>query len=106
MIQLLITAGIGFIGYNNPGFKQTFGSLPAFIIITVLLLTLCIVISCCTDVFRRYALPIFVLFTGLISLLVAIGITAYKSESILAAVLITSVLVVGLTVYACIFFTI
>jgi len=77
--------------------------MPAFIIITVLLITLSIIIACCTDVFRRYALPIFVLFTALISLLVAIGISAYKSESILAAVLITSVLVVGLTVYACIF---
>jgi FtsH-binding integral membrane protein len=102
-IQLLITAGIGYLGYNNQGFRQTFGSMPAFIIITVLLITLCIIISCCTDIFRRYALPIFVLFTALLSLLVAIGISAYKSESILAAVLITSVLVVGLTVYACIF---
>ena len=60
-------------------------------------------IACCMQTFRKYALPIFIVFTILMSLLVAIAISGYSSQAILTAVGITLFLVVGLTVYACIF---
>jgi len=47
-IQLLITAAIGYIGYNNEGFRKTFGSTAAVIIISVLLIVVTLVIACCT----------------------------------------------------------
>ena len=102
LIQLLVTAGLGYIAYNNEGFRKTFGSSGVLILVSVLLVVLSIVIACCNEFFRRYAIPIFTLFTLLVSLLVAITITKYKSQAILTAVVLTLVLVAGLTAYACI----
>ena len=73
----------------------------AVIALSVLLIILSIVIGCCTDFFRRYALPIFIIFTLLVSVLVAICISAYQSSVVLIAVVFTLVLVIGLTIYAC-----
>ena len=100
-LQLLVTAGIGYWGYNSQWFKDTFVQIVPMIILSVLVLGISIVIGCCTDVFRRYALPLFIIFTLLLSLLVAISISGYKSDSVLLAVAITMALVVALTIYAC-----
>ena len=51
--------------------------------------------------FRACALPIFIIFTLVVSLLVAVCITAYQSSTVLLAVGITLALVIGLTIYAC-----
>jgi FtsH-binding integral membrane protein len=59
------------------------------------------VIRCCTEVFRKYALPIFIVFTILFALLVAISISNYKSKVIMLAAGLTFLLVVALTAYAC-----
>jgi FtsH-binding integral membrane protein len=59
------------------------------------------VIGCCTEVFRKYALPIFIVFTLLFALLVAISISNYKSKVIMLAAGLTLLLVVALTAYAC-----
>jgi FtsH-binding integral membrane protein len=101
-IQLLVTTAIGYIGYNSPGFKETFGNTAVVLILSVIMIALSIVIGCCTDFFRRYALSIFIIFTIVVSLLVAVCVSAYKSSVVLLSVGITLVLVIALTIYACI----
>ena len=101
LIQLLVTVIIGYFAYNSPSFKKTFASTIPVILISVALMVLSIVIACCTDFFRRFALPIYIIFTILMSLMVAIAISAYQSSVVLTSVVITLVIVVGLTIYAC-----
>jgi hypothetical protein len=76
---------------------------PMVIIISVGLLAVTIVMACCTDFFRRHALPIFIIFTLLMALLVSIAITGFSSKVVLMAVVITLGLTIGLTIYACIY---
>ena len=76
---------------------------PMIIIISVGLLTVSMVLACCISFFRRYALPLFIIFTVLMALMVAIAITGFSSKAILMAVGITLALTIGLTIYACIF---
>lgn len=71
------------------------------IIVSVALLAVTIVIACCTDFFRKYALPLFIIFTLLMALLVAMSICAFKSKVVLLAVGITLFLTIALTIYAC-----
>jgi len=104
VLQLLTTAGIGAWGYSSPWFKQAFVNVPALIILTVLIIAVTCAIACCMQTFRKYALPIFIVFTILMSLLVAIAISGYSSQAILTAVGITLFLVVSLTIYACTIF--
>ena len=100
-LQLLVTAGIGYWGYNSLWFRQTFGSLAAVITLSVLMIVMACFIGCCMQAFRACALPIFIIFTLVVSLLVAVCITAYQSSTVLLAVGITLALVIGLTIYAC-----
>ena len=72
------------------------------IILSVIMIALSCVIGCCTEFFRKYALPIFIIFTIVVSLLVAVCVAAYESSVVLLSVGITLVLVIGLTIYACI----
>jgi len=71
------------------------------IVLSVALLALSIVIACCTDFFRKYALPLFITFTVLMSIMVAIAICAYQSKVVLTAAGITLLLSAALTLYAC-----
>jgi FtsH-binding integral membrane protein len=64
-LQLLLTAGIGYLAYNSTTFRSTFINTVTVLIVSVALLAVSIVIGCCTDVFRKYALPLFLLFTAL-----------------------------------------
>ena len=100
-LQLLVTAGIGYWGYNSPWFQRTFANLVSVIVLSVLMITLSCVIACCMQALKGCALPVFIFFTIVVSMLVAISISAYKSSTILLAVGITMALVVGLTIYAC-----
>jgi FtsH-binding integral membrane protein len=100
-MQLILTTVIGYIGYNSVPFQEVLVSIPIIIIVSVGLLALSIVIGCCTNFFRKYALPIFITFTVLMSLLVAISICGLKSKVILLAVGITLVVTIGLTIFAC-----
>lgn len=76
-------------------------STAVIILVSVGLIALSLVISCCTDVFRKYALPLFILFTILMSILVAISICGFQSKVILMTVAITLVLTIALTIFAC-----
>ena len=71
------------------------------IILSVLLMAMSCVIGCCTDVFRKCALPFFIAFTLVFSLLVGIIVCGYQSKVVLIAVGITFVVVAALTAYAC-----
>ena len=102
-LQLLVTAGIGYWGYHSVWFKKTFANLVSVIVLSVLLVTISCFIACCMTTFRKYALPLFIIFTLLISILVAISISAYKSSVVMLAVGITLLLVIALTIYACMF---
>jgi FtsH-binding integral membrane protein len=73
------------------------------IILSVLLMGLSCFISCLPDLFRKFALPIFIVFTLVFSLILGITICGYKSKVVLMAAGITFLLVAALTVYACIF---
>lgn len=99
--QLLLTAGIGYLAYSSTTFRSTFINTATVIIVSVALLAVSIVIGCCTDVFRKYALPLFLLFTALEAFLVAIAICGFSSKVILMAVGITLALTLVLTIYAC-----
>lgn len=59
------------------------------------------VIGCCNEVFKKFALPIFIAFTLLFALLVAISICGFKSKIVLMAAGLTFLLVLALTAYAC-----
>jgi hypothetical protein len=98
---MFFTVILGFIGMNSPAFKSIFVNTPAIIIISVSLIGVSLVIGCCTDFFRRYALPIFIIFTILMALTVAISVSAYSSKVILLAAGITLALTTGLTAFAC-----
>ena len=89
------------ININNENFKKIFINVPALIIVSVALIAVTIVISCFRDFYRRYVIPIFIIFTGLFAILVAISITAYTSKVIIMAVVATLVVTIGLTIYAC-----
>ena len=65
-----------------------------------MLVTACF-IGCCMQAFRQCALPIFIVFTLIVSLLVGVCVSAYKSSTVLLAVGITLTLVLALTIYAC-----
>jgi hypothetical protein len=58
-------------------------------------------ISCATETFRKYALPLFGAFTIIFSILVGVAVSHYKSMTVLTAVGVTFGLVVALTLYAC-----
>jgi len=77
--------------------------MPMIIILSVLLMGLSCFIACLPDLFRRFALPIFIAFTLVFSLILGITICGYKSKVVLMAAGITFLLVTALTVYACIF---
>lgn len=62
-----------------------------------------IVISCCVDVVRKFGLPIMLVFTIVFALLVGVICATTKSSIVLTAAGITAVVVVGLTIFACIF---
>ncbi len=96
-----MTAVIGYFAYNSTGFRSIFINSIAVIIISVSLLAVSLVIGCCTDTFRKYALPIFLLFTALEALLVSIAICGFSSKVILMAVGITLALTLILSIYAC-----
>ena len=100
-LQLLVTAGIGYWGFNSEWFKEKFINTVTVILLSVLLLTLSIVIGCCTNTFRKCPLPIFIVFTLCMSLLVAMVICGYQSQVVLLSVGITLLVVVALTIYAC-----
>ena len=100
-MQLLVTAGIGYWGYNSLWFQQTFGNITAVIVLSVLMLVSACFIGCCMQAFRACALPIFIIFTLIVSLLVAVCVSAYQSSTVLLAVGITLTLVTALTIYAC-----
>jgi FtsH-binding integral membrane protein len=100
-IQLLVTIGIGYWGYNSVTFKAIFVNIPALIILTVLLIGLSCFIGCCLHEFRKCAIFIFIAFTIVFALLVGISICAYKSKIILLAAAITFALTLGLTAFAC-----
>jgi len=100
-LQLILTTIIGYIGYNNPLFNQFILQTPVIIIVTVGILAVSLIIGCCTNFFRRYALPLFIIFTVLMALLVAISICGFKSKVVLLSAAITLLLVLALTVFAC-----
>lgn len=100
-MQLLLTAAIGYFGYNSPAFRKIFANTAVVIVLSVALLALSIVIACCTDFFRKYALPLFITFTLLMSIMVAIAISAYESKVVLTAAGVTLLLAAALTIYAC-----
>lgn len=76
---------------------------PVVIILSVLLMAMSIVISCCVDVVRKFGLPIMLVFTIVFALLVGVICATTKSSIVLTAAGITAVVVVGLTIFACIF---
>ena len=100
-LQLLVTVAIGFWAYNSPAFKTVFMNTPMIIILSVLLMGLSCFISCATDAFRKFALPIFIAFTLVFALLIGISICGYKSKIILMAAGLTLLLTAGLTIFAC-----
>lgn len=71
------------------------------IILTILLFAFSCVIGCFTETFRKCALPIFIGFTVVMSILVGISICAYNSKVVLMAAGITFILVLALSAYAC-----
>lgn len=75
--------------------------MPMLIILSVLLIAMSCVIGCCTDVFRKCALPIFIAFTLVFSLLVGISISNYESKIIFLAFGFTFFIVAALTAFAC-----
>jgi FtsH-binding integral membrane protein len=103
-LQLLVTIGIGFWAYNSPLFQKIFVNIPAIIILSVLLMAMSCFIACATEAFRKFALPIFILFTIVFSLLIGISICGYKSKIILMAAGLTFLLVAALTIFACKYF--
>jgi FtsH-binding integral membrane protein len=100
-LQLLLTTVIGYIAYNSITFKEIFVNTAMVLGMSVALLAISIVMACCTDFFRKYALPLFVAFTVLMSIIVGISICGYKSNVILTAAAITLLLTISLTIYAC-----
>lgn len=71
------------------------------IILSVSIVAIGIVLSCCVETFRKYALPLFVLFTLVFALLVGVTICGYKSTVVLLAAGLTLLVVIALTAYAC-----
>lgn len=100
-LQLLFTCLLGYFAYNSEWFRLTFINPATIIVVSVALLAVSIVMGCCTDFFRRYALPLFVIFTFLMAMMVAISICGFKSKIILTAAAITLGLTIVLTIYAC-----
>lgn len=72
------------------------------IIVSVLLLAVSIVISCCVDVVRKFGLPVLIIFTLLFSILIGITCATTNPQIVLTAAGITAVIVIGLTIFACI----
>lgn len=100
-IQLIITALICLIAMKSQTFRNIFGNAVAVIILSVLLLVFSIAIGCCAETFRKYGLPILIVFTVIFALLVGVICSMTKPEIVLAATGITALIVVGLTIYAC-----
>jgi hypothetical protein len=71
------------------------------IVLSVLLMVLSIGMACCQDIFRKFALVFFIVFTLVFALLIGVTICGYKSKVVLMAAGITFVLAAALTVFAC-----
>lgn len=78
-----------------------FINVPAFIILSTLLLTLSIVIGCCYERVAKYALPLFLMFAIVESIFVGIICSQTNPSIVLSAAGITTVIVITLTIYAC-----
>ena len=101
-LQLLLTSVIAGISYNNRTFSSWLITPSVYIISSIGLITISIIISCCTNFFRKFALPLFVLFTLFASFLVSMSIYFESPQAILLAFLATFILTFSLTIYACI----
>ena len=86
---------------NSEIFKKIFVNTPVIIILSVLMVALSCVVGCCTDFMRKFGLPIFILFTIVMSLLVGIACAGTKPHIVLAAAGLTCLIVAALTAYAC-----
>ncbi len=93
--------GFTYLAYNNQSIKDIIGQTWVVITASVLLLAMTIFIYCFTETFRKFALPIFIIFTIVFSVVVASVVSAYDSKTVLAAAALTAAVVVGLTAYAC-----
>ena len=100
-LQLLVTAGVSAWAMNSQAFTKIFVNTPVIIIVSVLIMAISLVIGCCTEVVRKYGLPILIFFTLLFSILVGIICSMTSSKIVLMAAGITAVIVIGLTAYAC-----
>lgn len=100
-IQLLITVGFCYWAMSSQTFKNIFVNTPVIIIVSVLLMAFMCVIACCRDFMRKYGLPVFIIFTILMSIMVGIACVGTKPHIVFAAAGLTLLIVIVLTAYAC-----
>lgn len=100
-IKLALTALICVMALKSEWFKNTFASVPFIVLLALLLVGLIIVMVCLPDFFKKFTMPISIVFIIVFALLISVICASAQSESILAAIVISAVAVIGLTIYSC-----
>jgi len=102
-LQIIFTVIVAYVGYNNDTARRTFGNPVTLILVSVLMLAITFIMACCQDFYRRYVVPIFIIFTILFAIMIAVSIMAFDSNVIFMAVVATLAVTLALTAYACIY---
>lgn len=100
-LQLLFTAIVSIYAMNMPTFYSTFADPDVFFMIPLALLGLSLAVFFLYDELKTYGLPILIAWTILESILTGVICSLYPVDFVLASLGITTLIVVGLTVYAC-----
>jgi len=100
-LQLAVVAVMVLLAAHSWPFKLFVLNSFTIIATSISLLVLSLAISCFFEAIRPFQIPLFIVFTALEGVLVS-GITArYPNGIITLAALMTAVVVVALTIYAC-----
>lgn len=100
-IQLAVVAAMVLLAMYSFSFKLFLWNPVTLISVSVGLIILSLVIACCFEVIRPIQIPVYIIFTVLEGFLVSAITARYPTGIVTTAALMTAVLVIALTIYAC-----
>jgi hypothetical protein len=102
-LQLAVVAAMVLLAMYSWSFKLFVLNIVTLVGASVGLLVLSLAISCCFEAIRPYQIPVYIIFTALEGILVSAVTSRYPAGIVTLAALMTAVLVIVLTIYACTF---
>jgi FtsH-binding integral membrane protein len=101
-IQLLVVASMVLLSLYNFQYKLFVLNSITILAASIALIVLSLIIACCFQVVRPIQVPVYIVFTLLEGLVVSSITARYPSGLVAMAAIMTTLLVIILTIYACI----